>query len=247
MSLNKSGIEWTEYTWNPIVGCEHNCWYCYARELATTRIAKMSSCVKCGTFEPHFHEERLKIPGGKPKTIFFGSMCDAWGDWVPKDWIEKSLTVMREYPQHTFLALTKNPKRYLEFEMTLPENLWCGSTITNHRDAQVRLGTLATIGLFQHKTFVSFEPLLKDVASRGSVTPYYIKHHNTGIHAIIIGPLNKPGWDPVTKRSWVERIIEIARECDVPVFLKKECVKIGYTMKEMESRELRELPWNLHT
>lgn len=26
--MNKTRIEWTDYTWNPITGCLHNCWYC---------------------------------------------------------------------------------------------------------------------------------------------------------------------------------------------------------------------------
>jgi protein gp37 len=28
----KNGIEWTDYTWSPITGCEHGCEYCYARK-----------------------------------------------------------------------------------------------------------------------------------------------------------------------------------------------------------------------
>lgn len=246
MSLNKSGIEWTEYTWNPIVGCKHGCWYCYARELATERLAKMpNACPQCATFEPHFHEERLKISHGKPKTIFFGSMCDAWGDWVPKDWIEKCLTVMREHPEHTFLAPTKNARRFRDFE--LPDNLWIGATVTGRDHFRRQLIDLRKAALGSNR-FINFEPLLEDVADLFSYEGISenIYQYNT-YKGIIIGPLNKPGWDPVTKRSWVERIIEIAREAGIPVFLKDACVKIGYTMEEMESRRLRELPWNLHT
>lgn len=32
--MNKSKIEWTNYTWNPVTGCFHNCSYCYARKIA---------------------------------------------------------------------------------------------------------------------------------------------------------------------------------------------------------------------
>lgn len=32
--MNKSKIQWTEMSWNPITGCRHNCEYCYARKQA---------------------------------------------------------------------------------------------------------------------------------------------------------------------------------------------------------------------
>jgi len=32
--MNKSKIEWCDYTWNPITGCLHGCEYCYARRIA---------------------------------------------------------------------------------------------------------------------------------------------------------------------------------------------------------------------
>ncbi|HEY0087397.1 MAG TPA: DUF5131 family protein, partial [Candidatus Lokiarchaeia archaeon] len=33
--MNRTKIEWTDYSWNPITGCLHNCWYCYAKKLFT--------------------------------------------------------------------------------------------------------------------------------------------------------------------------------------------------------------------
>lgn len=38
MSVNRSGIEWCDHTWNPITGCRHGCDYCYARRM-TARFA----------------------------------------------------------------------------------------------------------------------------------------------------------------------------------------------------------------
>jgi len=32
--VNKSKIEWCDYTWNPVTGCYHGCKYCYARRIA---------------------------------------------------------------------------------------------------------------------------------------------------------------------------------------------------------------------
>ena len=249
--MNPTNIEWVispdgskGYTWNPIVGCKNNCWYCYARELATTRFAKMpGKCPKCAAFQPHFHPERLKIPGGKPKTIFFGSMADAWGDWVEAKWIEKCLAVMRKYPKHTFLALTKNPEKYGDFP--IPKNLACGVTITG-REEEPRIALLDLITgvprMVEDRTrFISFEPLLTDVVESAAFEDF--AEFFDRMSAIIIGPLNKAGHDPVTKREWVERIIEIAQAAGVPIFLKDACTKIGYTIDEMHERNLRQLPW----
>ena len=38
MPVNKSRIEWCDHTWNPITGCRHGCYYCYARTM-TARFA----------------------------------------------------------------------------------------------------------------------------------------------------------------------------------------------------------------
>ena len=32
--MNRSKIEYIDYTWNPITGCQHHCEYCYARKMA---------------------------------------------------------------------------------------------------------------------------------------------------------------------------------------------------------------------
>ena len=34
MSMNKTKIEWCDYTWSPVTGCKHGCSYCYARKIA---------------------------------------------------------------------------------------------------------------------------------------------------------------------------------------------------------------------
>lgn len=32
--MNKSLIEWCDFTWNPVTGCQHGCLYCYAAKQA---------------------------------------------------------------------------------------------------------------------------------------------------------------------------------------------------------------------
>jgi DNA repair photolyase len=55
--MNKTKIEWCDATINPVVGCLHNCPYCYARRQARRR---KNECYLCYEFIPHDHLERLK-------------------------------------------------------------------------------------------------------------------------------------------------------------------------------------------
>jgi protein gp37 len=105
--MNRTKIEWTDYTWNPITGCLHGCEYCYARKIA----ARFKKVFPNG-FEPTFHQERLRDPFDvkKPSKIFTVSMGDMFGEWVHGKWITQVFDVMGACNWHTFLVLTKNPK-----------------------------------------------------------------------------------------------------------------------------------------
>ena len=226
-------------TWNPIVGCKHGCEWCYARKIAKRGILA-NGCASCKAFKPHIHLERLLDDHGqrgdhkrrllysKPgKTVFVGSMADMWGDWVPNGWIELILSDIRARPLIRFLTLTKNPKRYAEFD--LPDNLWCGATVTRHSEID-RLGHLVVGG---DNVFVSVEPMLD------AVTMCFDKPFD--IDWLIIGPLNNAKGGPVTQREWVERLIELAVKADIPVFLKPECEKIGFSKDEIA--RYQQVPW----
>lgn len=129
--MNQTKIEWTDWTLNPVVGCTHNCVYCYARRFAKRQ--GLDSC--CYNFLPHPHLERLdKLkPSQKPKQIFIDSMWD-WNCKDNKDeWYEPILTKMRECSQHTFQILSKKPGGYAKFKF--PDNVWIGTTITCNDDS----------------------------------------------------------------------------------------------------------------
>jgi len=240
--MNKTGINWTEMTWNPIVGClnprdvcaVHD--DCYARKTAR-RVGKMIGCKKCEQFIPHTHFERLDQPlkRKKPTTIFVGSMADMWGDFIPLQWYEKIFEVMRKAKQHRFLALTKNPARYLLLD--LPPNLWCGVTVTGTTSSL----NLAEVFMYSRippdqKRFVSFEPLLEDCADE--MRPLI---EEMCFDWLIVGPLNKSKRGPVTQRAWVDRIIELGKAAGVCVTLKPECKKLGYTDAELAKYSKK--PW----
>lgn len=152
-------IEWASWTWNPVTGCKHGCNYCYARDIAMRFN---------GSFEPKFHRNRLTAPRNTPLpdssfpgdfNVFVCSMADLFGDWVPQEWIDAVLEVVRQASQWNFLFLTKNPKRLVGIDW--PFNAWVGTTV----DIQARVKTAEDV-FRQIKAavkFVSCEPLLEEL------------------------------------------------------------------------------------
>jgi DNA repair photolyase len=59
--VNKTAIEWCDYTWNPVTGCKHGCPYCYAWKIAER--FKGSKAWPQG-FEPMLPYLALPTPNG---------------------------------------------------------------------------------------------------------------------------------------------------------------------------------------
>jgi len=160
-----AGIEWAQWSWNPVTGCLHDCPYCYARD-----IAQRFTNAFPFAFAPAFRPDALNAPGKmqvpesavtdtRMRNVFTCSMADLFGRWVPKEWIEAVLSTVRQNPQWNFLFLTKFPKRMAEFE--IPSNAWMGTTV----DLQARVANAETAfeRLKGHKgvRWLSIEPLLE--------------------------------------------------------------------------------------
>jgi len=151
-------------TWNPVVGCEHNCSYCYARNLALGRLRLLP---QYQDFKPYLVKAEL-LSSFRSGLIFVCDMGDLWGRWVPREWIEQVLAVVERSPDATFLMLTKNPLRYMEFVRQFPPNIILGATIesnlpypaiTDAPDPGSRAWALACIPW--DRKFVSIEPILE--------------------------------------------------------------------------------------
>lgn len=122
---DKSGIEWTDATWNPTTGCDRitrGCDNCYALTLAA-RLKAMGSARyqndgQPPTSGPGFGltlqpDDVLFQPlrWNKPRLVFVNSMSDLFHARVPPDFIARVFAVMALAPRHTFQILTKRPIR----------------------------------------------------------------------------------------------------------------------------------------
>lgn len=203
---DKTGIEWTDATWNPLAGCtpvSEGCRNCYAATMAY-RLAAMGQEKYKGTvkiasdgrkvFNGHINlaPEVLEQPlrWKKPRRIFVNSMSDPFHAAVPDSYIERVFQAMTQAHWHTFQVLTKRPERMRQL-MTAwgqpPANIWLGTSVENQAAADERIPhLLATPAVVR---FLSCEPLLGPV----ELTPWLWEEAG-------------PGWagrNPSPDLSWV--------------------------------------------
>ncbi len=213
--MNRTKIEWTDYTYNPITGCTKRCAYCYAHRLARGRLRKLylansdvaPGCDPNDPFSPRFWRGRLDDPctKRKPSKIFTCSMGELFDPRVPDEWIEAVLAVASLHERHTFQFLTKQPRRAADFEFA--PNVWVGLTIDY--DGTETWANQTNMQFVEAAVrFVSYEPLLSPIKYIPSWADWIIIGAMTGPHAL------QP------KPEWVQALIGIADAVGIPVFLK---------------------------
>jgi protein gp37 len=239
----KSSIEWTDATWNPVRGCTKispGCTHCYAETFA-----ERFRGVKGHPFEQGF-DLRL-VPGKlnapllwrKPLRIFVNSMSDLFHEQVPDDYIADVASVMAQANWHTYQVLTKRSARMAEllrtrlsFAAALP-HIWWGVSVENQRYGLPRIDDLRASPA--RTRFLSIEPLLEDL---GTVDL-------SGIHWVIVGGESGHGARPM-ERKWVISIRKQCRENRVPFFFKQwGGPRKSLTGRLLDGRTYDEMPLTL--
>lgn len=210
--MQRSSIEWTEATWNPVTGCTEvspGCAHCYAKTFAE-RFRGVPGHPYENGFDLQLRPERLRQPlrWKKPRTIFVNSMSDLFHEDVPYEYIKQVFDVMKSAGHHRFQVLTKRSERLAELAPSLPwpENVWMGVSVENQRFAS-RVDDLRETDAAVR--FLSCEPLLG-----------FLDLNLDGIHWVIVGGESGPGARRM-KPEWACAVRDQCVEAKVPFFFKQ--------------------------
>lgn len=220
----KSPIEWTEATWNPVAGCtilSPGCTNCYAMRMAHrlelmgqekySGITRKSSGRAKWNGRIRLDWNALEIPERwkTGRLIFVNSMSDLFHEDVPLDFVRSVFAVMRRTPQHTYQVLTKRAERLEELSQKLdwPDNVWMGVSVENSA-YQFRIDHLRRVPAAVR--FLSLEPLL------GRLNNLNLD----GIHWAIAGGESGPGARPLNA-DWVREIRDACLNADVAFHFKQ--------------------------
>ena len=210
---HKSNLEWTDATWNPLVGCSKysdGCANCYAMPIAE-RLREQGIKGYENGFKVTLRPERLELPltWKKPRLIFVDSMCDLFHDDVPLEYIQKVFAIMKCADWHVYTILTKRSKRLRELAPRLEclPNIVIGVTIESdkYRD---RLDDLKAVPA--HMRYLSLEPLLGRVE----------RLDLTGIDWVIAGGESGPS-ARLMDTDWVREIRDWTLEQDATFWFKQ--------------------------
>ena len=210
---DRSHIEWTEATWNPVTGCTKvsaGCKNCYAERLAK-RLQLMGNRRYQNGFRLTLHDDVIDLPRSwrSGRMIFVNSMSDLFHRDVPLEFIQRVFQTMRECPQHVFQILTKRSERLQKIALLIdwPANVWIGVSVENAAVLS-RVDHLRVVpGAVR---FLSCEPLI------GSLAGIDLR----GIHWVIVGGESGPHARTMNIQ-WVREIFRECRKQKVPFFFKQ--------------------------
>ncbi len=238
-----SKIEWTQETWNPVIGCTKvsaGCQNCYAERMAYRQV-----CMGAARHEkfPDDNEdvwiaysnvmdedthgwngsvslrpEILDKPQHwrKPRRIFICSMSDLFHEKVPFEFICRIFETIQNAGQHTYLILTKRAKEMKEFFQSCED--WDSSEWPN-----VHIGVTCEN---QKETWRA--GILQDISACMRFISFepllsditYIPMNIKNLHWAIIGCESGPK-ERECKLDWVYRLVSFFISHGVPIFVKQ--------------------------
>lgn len=241
--MNKSGIDFCDFSWNPVTGCENDCAYCYARKQGKRfggdiRINKNSNQLQRipdenlwvlekpfknnqgkviplpAGFAPTLHRYRLPMPGQKKKAA--NILVCSLADLFG-DWVPD------EWITEVFEACAAAPWHNYMFLTKNPKRYprqsaegWNFENAWFGTSITNMEDTTRAMDLpegFHH--FICFEPLL------GKIDTEELTSIIKTVEWVIIGAETGQSKTKITpQREWIEKIIDTCRQNNIPVHLK---------------------------
>jgi len=209
----KSAIEWTDATWNPVTGCSKisaGCKNCYAERMAK-RLQAMNQARYRAGFKVTLQSDLLQQPlrWKYSRRIFVNSMSDLFHEDIPEEFLQQVFKVMNKADWHTFQILTKRSGRLSQLcnKLKWSKNIWIGVSVENDQFVN-RIHDLLAVPASVR--FLSLEPLLGPL-------PNLIL---SGIHWVIAGGESGPRARGVNA-DWVRQIRDDCVSQNVPFFFKQ--------------------------
>jgi protein gp37 len=229
---DKSSIEWTDATWNPVRGCTKvspGCAHCYAETFAERFRGVPGHPFEQG-FDLRLVPEALELPlrWKQSRLIFVNSMSDVFHEGVPDSYIDEVFDVMRRAAHHRFQVLTKRAQRLEVYTRRNPPppNAWLGVSVENAQYTW-RIDHLRRARASVR--FLSIEPLL------GRIPRLDVR----GIDWVIVGGESGAKSRPMNT-IWVREIRDRCRARGVPFFFKQW----GGFHKKKNGRQLDGRTWD---
>jgi protein gp37 len=239
---DRSAIEWTDATWNPVRGCTKispGCKHCYA-ETFSERFRGVPDHPFEHGFDLRLVPEKLSQPlrWRSPRKIFVNSMSDLFHEQIPTEYIAAVARAMAEANWHTYQILTKRHERMQELLngelgwMGRLSHVWFGVSVEDRSHGLPRVDALR--GTSAALRFLSIEPLLEDLG------PIDL----SGIAWVIVGGESGAHARPMCS-SWIKSIRDQCAAQRVPFFLKQlggRRDKRGGDDAQLDGRLWREIP-----
>lgn len=236
---DRSAIEWTDTTWNPVRGCTKvspGCKHCYAETLAERFRGVPGHPFEHG-FDLRLVPEKLDDPfrWSTSRRIFVNSMSDLFHPGVPDEYVLRVFSVMRRADWHVYQLLTKRPERMQRLLRRMrwlesTPHIWLGVSVEDRTYGLPRIDVLRETPAAVR--FLSIEPLLEAL---GEVSL-------RGIDWVIVGGESGRGARPIDA-DWV---LPIRDECEakaVPFFFKQwGGVQKSRTGRTLDGRTYDEFP-----
>ena len=238
---DKSKIEWTDATWNPVRGCTKispGCLHCYAETFAERFRGVPGHPYEQG-FDLRVVPEKLTRTTSRwtrARMIFVNSMSDLFHKDVSAAYIGRVAEVMRAANWHTYQVLTKRSERLAQMLRTnlkqhaQEPHIWWGVSVENRKHGLPRIDHLREAPAAIR--FLSVEPLIEDL---GEIDL-------TGISWVIVGGESGNGARPMDP-DWVRSIRDQCEKAGVLFFFKQwGGVHKGLAGRELDGRTHDAIP-----